>query len=152
MLPDGDFSEGARRRVTLTYNHSDRFECRWVRLRPNPNSLSLFTQGLRNWLYVPVAHGEGRVVARDQETLDKLWATGEVALTYVDSEGKTTGYPGNPNGSDFCIAALTNGFGNILGLMPHPENHIFPWQHPRWHRGEQGMLGLALFKQGIKYA
>jgi phosphoribosylformylglycinamidine synthase II/phosphoribosylformylglycinamidine synthase I len=152
LLPDGDFSEGERRRVTLTYNQRDRFECRWVYLRPNPNSLSLFTQGLRGWLYVPVAHGEGRVVARDAETLDKLWATGEVALTYVDAEGNTTDYPGNPNGSDFCIAALTNGFGNILGLMPHPENHIFPWQHPRWHRGEHGMLGLALFRQGIKYA
>jgi phosphoribosylformylglycinamidine synthase len=34
--------------------------------------------------------------------------------------------------------------------MPHPENHIFPWQHPRWQRGEQGYSGLVLFENGLK--
>jgi phosphoribosylformylglycinamidine (FGAM) synthase-like amidotransferase family enzyme len=36
--------------------------------------------------------------------------------------------------------------------MPHPENHIFAWQHPRWRRGERGMTGLRLFQNGIRYA
>ncbi len=39
-----------------------------------------------------------------------------------------------------------------MGLMPHPEDHVFPWQHPRWLRGEKGMDGLRLFKNGVKYA
>jgi phosphoribosylformylglycinamidine synthase len=50
------------------------------------------------------------------------------------------------------IAALCNPAGNVMGLMPHPENHIFPWQHPRTHRGEAGMDGLRLFANGIKHA
>ena len=61
-------------------------------------------------------------------------------------------YPLNPNGSVLNIAGISNVAGNVLGLMPHPEDHIFGWQHPRWHRGEQGMLGLWLFKNGVAYA
>ena len=57
-----------------------------------------------------------------------------------------------PNGSVLDIAALCNPAGNVMGLMPHPENHIFPWQHPRVHRGEAGMLGLRLFENGMKNA
>jgi phosphoribosylformylglycinamidine synthase len=36
--------------------------------------------------------------------------------------------------------------------MPHPENHIFPYQHPRWTRGESGGSGLPLFINGVRYA
>ena len=42
--------------------------------------------------------------------------------------------------------------GNVLGLMPHPEDHIFAWQHPRRHRGEVGLLGLHLFENALKRA
>jgi phosphoribosylformylglycinamidine synthase len=49
------------------------------------------------------------------------------------------------------IAGLSNRAGNVLGLMPHPEDHIFGWQHPRQHRGESGLSGLRLFENGIKY-
>jgi phosphoribosylformylglycinamidine synthase len=50
------------------------------------------------------------------------------------------------------IAGLCNAAGNVLGLMPHPEDHIRPHQHPRWARGEAGRLGLALFANGVRYA
>jgi phosphoribosylformylglycinamidine (FGAM) synthase-like amidotransferase family enzyme len=36
--------------------------------------------------------------------------------------------------------------------MPHPENHVFDWQHPRFHRGEIGRSGLKLFQNGLKLA
>jgi len=36
--------------------------------------------------------------------------------------------------------------------MPHPENHLMPAHHPRYHRGEQGLSGLPLFENGIRYA
>jgi phosphoribosylformylglycinamidine (FGAM) synthase-like amidotransferase family enzyme len=71
---------------------------------------------------------------------------------YTDADGQTVGYPANPNGSAYNIAGLCNTAGNVFGLMPHPEDHIFPWQHPRWRRGEIGMDGLRLFKNGVKYA
>jgi len=129
------------RKATLTFNESERFECRWVYLAANPASNSLFLHNLSEPIYCPVAHGEGRFISG--ERLDNA----QVALTYLGD-----GYPANPNGSPLNIAGVSNAAGNVLGLMPHPENHVFPWQHPRYHRGEGGMLGLKLFKNGIKHA
>ncbi len=169
LLPGRDqafsLSPDKERSVTLTYNNSGHFECRWVMLQSNPNSPSLFTKDLTEPIYCPVAHGEGRLAVNDESTLADLKAQNLIPLTYVASgEWQVTGnvpatndpqpetYPFNPNGSVFNIAALTNPAGNIMGLMPHPENHIFPWQHPRFHRGERGMSGLSLFVNGIKNA
>ncbi|HUM72130.1 MAG TPA: phosphoribosylformylglycinamidine synthase subunit PurQ, partial [Chloroflexota bacterium] len=162
----GERGKEEERKVTLTFNRSGQFECRWVYLQPNPASPSLFTQGLDEPIYCPVAHGEGRLAVQDEATAAMLQAQNLVPLTYtvirepysvnesrLTAHGlRITDYPHNPNGSILDIAALCNPAGNVLGLMPHPENHIFPWQHPRAHRGERGMLGLRLFENGIKRA
>jgi phosphoribosylformylglycinamidine synthase II/phosphoribosylformylglycinamidine synthase I len=141
--------EHAERKVTLTYNASGHFECRWVYLQANAASPCLFTEGLDEPIYCPVAHGEGRLAVADTETLQALWIDGLVALTYSDADGNAAAYPANPNGSVYGIAGLCNRAGNVLGLMPHPEDHVFGWQHPR---REQAMDGLRLFKNGIRYA
>lgn len=140
------------RDVTLTYNERGHFECRWVYLKVNSHSQCLFTQGIDDLLYVPIAHGEGRVMARDEATLTRLWDEGLATLTYVDKNGNPASYPYNPNGAMADIAGLCNPQGNVFGLMPHPENHVFAWQHPRFGRGEIGMTGLRIFQNGIKYA
>ena len=145
-------SYSAHRQVTLSHNASDHFECRWVHLRPEPASKCIFTAGLSEPIYCPVAHGEGRVAVDSVQTLESLRADCLIALSYIDSFGNDASYPENPNGSVQNVAGLTNHAGNILGLMPHPENHIFKWQHPRWHRGEAGNSGLGLFTNGIRYA
>lgn len=150
LLP-GDATE---RTVTLAPNAVGRFECRWVYLQPDPSSPCLFTQGLDEPVYCPVAHGEGRLQTSTAD-LDVLQAKRLVALTYVNPPGTTAAaapaaYPANPNGSAAGIAGICNAAGNVLGLMPHPEDHIFPWQHPRWHRGEAGMSGLRLFANGLR--
>ncbi|MFZ0548713.1 MAG: phosphoribosylformylglycinamidine synthase I [Candidatus Promineifilaceae bacterium] len=150
LLPGVEMSE-PQRRVTLTANEMGRFECRWVYLRPNPASASIFTQGLETLIYCPVAHGEGRLAVANEESADQLAAGGLIALTYVNEAGDSADYPANPNGSVLNIAGLSNSAGNVLGLMPHPEDHIFNWQHPRHHRGERGMSGLRLFENGINY-
>ncbi|MCL5610991.1 MAG: phosphoribosylformylglycinamidine synthase subunit PurQ, partial [Chloroflexi bacterium] len=74
--------------------------------------------------------------------------------TYTHSDGTPANseYPANPNGSLLDIAGICNHQGNVLGLMPHPENHIYTWQHPRHARGEVGKSGLKLFENGVKYA
>ncbi len=141
---------GNQRTVTLAPNASGRFECRWVYLQPNPHSPSLFTQGLTTPIYCPVAHGEGRVAVADDSVLTAIQSKHLNALSYTTADGSPADYPANPNGSVLGIAGLCNPAGNVLGLMPHPENHIFPWQHPRWHRGEQGMSGLVLFENAIR--
>ncbi|NWF68845.1 MAG: phosphoribosylformylglycinamidine synthase subunit PurL [Chloroflexi bacterium] len=141
----------AQRSVTLTYNESEQFECRWVYLRSNSRSQCIFTTGLEEQIYCPAAHGEGRVAVSTEAESQRLWAEGYVALSYVDADGNPApAYPHNPNGSLLGIAGLTNRAGNVLGLMPHPEDHVFAWQHPRWQRGETGMRGLRLFQNALK--
>jgi phosphoribosylformylglycinamidine synthase II/phosphoribosylformylglycinamidine synthase I len=137
------------RAVTLTFNESGRFECRWVYLQANPDSPCLFTQGMEELIYCPVAHGEGRLAVAN-ERVAALQAEGLIALTYVSGDGGTAVYPANPNGSISNAAGLCNAAGNVLGLMPHPENHIYPWQHPGESR--RGLTGLRLFQNGIRAA
>jgi phosphoribosylformylglycinamidine synthase len=155
-----------RQRVTLTFNGRGQFECRWVRLRAVPDSTCLFTQNLEQDILCPVAHGEGRLAVPDETTRRTLWETGQVALQYVNPQdgaaaadpSATTpvqgraGYPANPNGSVDDIAGICNAAGNVFGLMPHPEDHVYPLQHPRWTRGESGGMGVALFSNGLSAA
>lgn len=151
--PAGNQQQGCvphQRRVTLAPNALHHFECRWVYLSPDPQSPCLFTQGLDEMVYCPVAHGEGRLLVRSDEDLADLTTRHLVALTYADAAGNPASYPANPNGSVMGMAGLCNPAGNVLGMMPHPEDHIFPWQHPRWHRGERGMVGLRLFERGVQ--
>ncbi|GIV87934.1 MAG: phosphoribosylformylglycinamidine synthase subunit PurQ [Chloroflexus sp.] len=135
--------------VTLTTNESGQFECRWVHLEPVPTSRCLFTRGIEQPIEVPVAHGEGRIAVRDEATLAELEANGLVALRYLGDE-----YPANPNGSPHRIAGLCNAQGNVLGLMPHPENAVLPHQHPRWTREpvRREGDGLQIFRNAVRYA
>lgn len=141
------------RQVSLTYNNSARYEDRWVHLKVNPSSPCVFTRGIER-LYVPVRHGEGRLVPRDESVLKELQARHCIALQYADAETQavTMDYPANPNGSPLGIAGLTDPTGRILGLMPHPEAFNHPTNHPSWTRGNDPSrtpLGLAIFENAI---
>jgi phosphoribosylformylglycinamidine synthase I len=149
--PEATSMRQGRPGATLTRNASNRFECRWVWLEPDSASPCIFTRGLGARIFCPVAHGEGRFVPRDEGVLERLRARRQLALTYVQENGQEAGYPANPNGSVAGIAGVCNERGNVLGLMPHPEDHIVPWQRPGWTREETGGLGLALFERGIRY-
>jgi phosphoribosylformylglycinamidine synthase I len=139
--------------ATLTFNESGRFECRWVHLQP-VSQKCLWTQELEEMIYCPVAHGEGRFLLKDPKQLNTLRTRDLIALAYAHPDGSPAGgeYPLNPNGSLADIAGVCNDKGNVLGLMPHPEDHIHQWQHPRFGRGETGQLGLALYENGVYYA
>ena len=139
--------------ATLSFNASGHFECRWVTLAPRSRTC-VWTRGLSEELYCPVAHGEGNFTLSAPERLAALRANDQIALVYAGAGGAPAegAYPLNPNGSAGDIAGLCNPAGNVLGLMPHPEDHLFAYQHPRWARGERGGLGLRLFEQGVRYA
>ncbi|MBN1370130.1 MAG: phosphoribosylformylglycinamidine synthase I [Dehalococcoidaceae bacterium] len=127
---------GGGQTVTLTGNDSGRFECRWIHLQANPKSNCVFTRGIER-LYLPVANGEGKLVA-GSATLDHL----NIALYYCDADGhRPAGYPGNPSGSLGDIAGISDATGRIFALMPHPERHFKPHHHPRWPRGEAASPG-----------
>lgn len=151
LLP-GDAPSDPVQRVTLTRNDSARFECRWVWLEADPESPCVFTRELTEPIHCPVAHGEGKVVARDDSVREAIGTHHLAALRYVAPDGGPAAYPLNPNGSEGDIAGLTNPKGNVLGLMPHPEDHIVARQHPGFHRGVGGHLGLPLFEAGVRYA
>jgi phosphoribosylformylglycinamidine synthase I len=134
--------------VTLTNNDSGKFECRWVYLKANKKSPCIFTRGV-DMIYVPIAHGEGKLVA-EPGMLEKL----NVVLQYVDEKGKTgVGYPHNPNGSVKDIAGICDATGRIFGMMPHPEDFIRWTQHPRWTREKEqkGLYGLQIFKNAVAW-
>ena len=139
--------------ATLTFNSSGHFECRWVTLKP-VSQKCVWTRGLRENIYCPVAHGEGNFLLNDPSQIAQLQSHDQIALTYALPDGAPAcgQYPHNPNGSAADIAGICNTQGNVLGLMPHPEDHVVAWQHPRRARGERVGLGLALFENGVRYA
>jgi phosphoribosylformylglycinamidine synthase len=51
------------------------------------------------------------------------------------------------------VAGICDATGRVLGLMPHPERHIDPTQHPRWTRGEAAAVGdgLKVFQNAVGY-
>lgn len=149
---DGAGAFGAQQ-VTLAANASGAFVCRWVTLAVDPHSPCVFTRGLTTrTLTCPVAHGEGRVVMADDAVRRRVRRGHLAALRYVAADGTAARGPDNPNGSEDDIAGLCNPAGNVLGLMPHPEDHIDALQHPGHGRGEAGGLALPLFAQGLRYA
>ncbi len=153
ILPGEAATNSPSPAATLTFNGSGHFECRWVRLIPH-SERCIWTRGLPAPLQCPVAHGEGNFTLADPLQAARLFAAEQVALVYAGPEGTAAlgAYPANPNGSTADIAGVCNAAGNVLGLMPHPENHIFPYQHPRWTRGETEGNCLALFANGVSYA
>ncbi len=125
----------------LGHNSHGRFDCRWVVLEPQPKSRCLWTKGLDEPIHCPIAHGEGRYVHPDPDTLAEA---GQVALRYRST---------NPNGSVADIAGVCNAAGNVLGLMPHPENFVVGRQHPHHLSGSGlGNLGLEVFRKGVDAA
>lgn len=141
------------RQATLTFNEQGHFECRWVTLNPL-SSKCIWTSGLTELIDCPIAHGEGNFMLTDANDVMKLYERDQIALVYTHPNGEPANqsYPANPNGSLLDIAGLCNPQGNVLGLMPHPENHVLPEQHPHWKRAYPGHSGLPLFINGVKYA
>jgi phosphoribosylformylglycinamidine synthase I len=129
----------------LMRNAGMKFICRDVYLRVE-HSDSLFTRGYNagQVLRVPVAHGEGNYAA-DETTINQLENEGRVLFRYAAPDGALD--PSwNVNGSTNAIAGILSEHGNILGMMPHPENHVEASLGPTDGRGLRA--GLAdHFKQ-----
>lgn len=137
--------------ATLAHNRHGRFEDRWIHLKAAPGKC-VFLKGVDK-LHLPIAHGEGRLVCRKEWILKGLEQAGQIVLRYVDEAGKPGPFPINPNGSEGDAAGLCDPSGRVLGLMPHPERHVLPTQHPQWTR--KGLAsegdGLRLFRNAVEY-
>lgn len=154
LLPmfDGEF----RQEATLAWNDSCRFENRWVTLQVDPSTPCVWLRGIDR-LDLPVRHGEGKFIPGSPEVFDRLKTQGQIALRYIRPDGSPAGgvFPWNPNGSVDDIAGICDPSGRIFGLMPHPEAHQDPTNHPLWTRREvlpsEGP-GLQLFRNAVAFA
>jgi len=138
-------------RVSLTWNDSGRYEDRWVHLEITSRR-SPFLASVPDRLRLPIAHAEGKFVARSNEDLERLASTGQVALRYVAPDGGLAGFPWNPNGSMGNVAGITDPNGRVLGLMPHPERNVLEAHHPSRGRELQPRQpdGLSFFLSAVE--
>ncbi|HSM19849.1 MAG TPA: phosphoribosylformylglycinamidine synthase subunit PurQ [Hyphomicrobiales bacterium] len=109
----------------LMRNAGLKFVCKDVHLRVE-RSDTRFTRHYRQGqvIRVPVAHGDGNYFA-DEATLKRLNEENRVLFRYCAEDG-TLSDAANPNGSIDHIAGIINEAGNVLGMMPHPEDLIDP--------------------------
>jgi phosphoribosylformylglycinamidine synthase len=107
----------------LLRNAGIKFLCRDVHLRVE-RSDTPFTRGYNagQVIRVPVAHGEGNYFA-SPAALARLENEGRVLFRYTDPDGRRDG-SWNVNGATHAIAGVLSEKHNVLGLMPHPENHV----------------------------
>ncbi len=153
LLPDARILAADDRPLTLTHNDSGKFEARWVRLQTAHNTVSIFAAANES-MELPVAHGEGRLVARDAGVVKDLIDAGQVVYRYASASGGVPVYPDDPNGSVDNIAGICDKSGRVLGLMPHPERYVSGWQHPRWTReGRENAEGdgLRVFRRAVEF-
>ena len=137
--------------ATLAHNACGKFEDRWIHLQVKPGNCP-FLKGYQR-LHVPVAHGEGNLIFREPWIAKGLEQSGQLVLRFVDGQRQPAPYPANPNGSQADAAGLCDASGRVLGLMPHPERHVLPTQHPQWTRlglAPEGE-GLRLFQNAVRY-
>ena len=117
----------------LMRNQSLRFVCREVKLEV-VNADTPFTAAYEKGQIIrcPVAHHDGNYFA-DGETLKRLQDGDRIVFRYAEGT--------NPNGSIDDIAGIVNEAGNVLGMMPHPENLI--------EDAHGGLDGRALFESAL---
>ena len=134
-------NSGGAMEATLSFNDSGSFIDKWVYLKAE--SRCVWTKDIEETIYLPIAHGEGKFIPRDNDVLNQLRKNNQIVFKYND----------NPNGSIDDIAGICDTTGRILGMMPHPERHVLGTQHPRWTR--EGLKefgdGFAIFKNGVNY-
>lgn len=155
--------------ATLTLNDSGHFEARWVRLAVDPGRC-VFLQGIQE-MELPVAHGEGKFVTRDDATFHRMANNGQFVIRYAPTADSTehsplpiphspfptivpsVPYPANPNGAQSDLAGICDESGRVFGLMPHPERFVDWTQHPRWTRepARPSGDGLRVFQNAVQY-
>jgi phosphoribosylformylglycinamidine synthase len=127
--------------AVLATNDSGHYECRPSLLKQENGGSCAFTRGMKPGQIVTFisAHAEGKFLlpkAHEKRMLKELVDNDQVVFRFVDDHGKYAGYPWNPSGTTYNIAALCNRDGNVFGVQPHPERCFFRHLRPDWTRGD----------------
>jgi phosphoribosylformylglycinamidine synthase len=146
LVPYGDICDMRNDSPTLTFNRIGRHVSHVVRTRITSNAspwLALTKPG--DIHTVAISHGEGRFAATEEEAL-ALFAAGQVAIQYVDEEGRPTMGDGNPNGSLLAVEGLLSPDGRVFGKMAHSERY-------GWYTMQNvpGKKNQRIFESGVMY-
>ena len=144
--------------TSLVQNESNKYEDRWVTCKVNQGVNTPFLKGIK-LLPLPVRHGEGKLIIKDETIRNQIIDKNLIAMTYVDKVGKDTNeYPLNPNGSELSTAGLTDPTGQVFGLMPHPEAYMSFYNNPSWPKLkregkeiERQYTGQAIFDNIVRH-
>ena len=109
ITPDHD------KKPRMLHNDSHKFESCFVNVEVEKGSV-MFDSLAGSRLGIWVAHGEGKFrLPYEKERYN-------IPLKYAYS-----GYPGNPNGSDYDAAGIASADGRHVAMMPHIERSLRPW-------------------------
>lgn len=128
----------------LLRNQSLKFVCQWVNVRVESRGTpftSLAQEG--QVLKMPIAHGEGRFYASDDQVAE-LERNHRVVFRYSDAGGRVV-EDANPTGTTRNIAGISNERGNVVGLMPHPERCCDPLLSP-YHSTDGRLIFESLLR------
>ena len=131
------------KRGYMRHNNSHKFESSFVGVNIPQNNSVLFGSLSNSRLGVWVAHGEG-----------KFELPYEAERYNIVAQYSYEGYPANPNGSSYCVAALASANGRHVAMMPHPERAIFPWQcanYPHNHLTDDVTPWIEIFHNAYKW-
>ena len=105
------------------------YYCTWIYIKSaEEKNRCIFTKFIEKdeVMPIPVAHGEGRFVTKDNELVSKLIKNKQIIFQYSTKDGKIEeSFPTNPNGAMHNIAAICSKNGNVMAIMPHPERASF---------------------------
>jgi phosphoribosylformylglycinamidine synthase len=124
----------------LLKNDSLTFMCKWTNLIVE-NNKTAFTNKLKlhQKIPIPIANGEGRYFA-DENTLNQLKKNNQIVFRYENVV----------NGSTYRIAGISNGDGNVVGMMPHPERAVEPDVNPIDNKPSSLIFESLLHTLGVK--
>jgi phosphoribosylformylglycinamidine synthase len=127
----------------MLHNDSHKFESGYLGVAIPENKSVMFGSLSGSKLGIWVAHGEGKFSL--PESADKY---------HVVAKYNYSGYPANPNGSDYDVAGICSADGRHLAMMPHLERAIFPWQcgcYPAAHLNDEVTPWIEAFVNARKW-
>lgn len=131
------------KRARMLHNDSHKFESAFLGVKIPQNNSVMFGSLSGSKLGIWVAHGEGKFSLPESE--DKY----NIVAKYNYS-----GYPANPNGSDYDVAGICSADGRHVAMMPHLERAIFPWQnawYPTDRRNDEVTPWIEAFVNARKW-
>ena len=130
-------------KIRMLHNESHKFESAFLNVDILENESIMLKSLAGRKLGIWVAHGEGKFSIPEGE---------EQYL--IPMKYSFANYPGNPNGSDFNVAAICSSDGRHLAMMPHLERAIYPWQwghYPADRKEDQMTPWLEAFVNARKW-